>query len=84
VKRIIKQRLINHYEENIFDTYFIGITSMAHCHPGSSRYELKQLSITECADKAYEMLIERRKRLAQTVDVEVGIDYPMVVLRHEY
>lgn len=79
MKRIIKQKLISQHEENIFDAYFIGIASMAHCHPGTTRYETKQLSISECADKAYEMLLERRKRLAQTEDVAIGIDYPLVM-----
>lgn len=47
-------------EKHIFDIYFIGIVSMAHCHPGTTREAGLNLSLEQCGDKALEMLRIRR------------------------
>lgn len=45
----------------VFDMYFAGIVSMAHCHPGTTRDAGLNLSLDECASKALDMLEVRRR-----------------------
>lgn len=57
-------------ERVVFDIFFAGIVSMAHCHPGAGvkkeGYDRagKALSIEGCADLALEMIETRRKIMA--------------------
>lgn len=48
----------------VFDMYFAGIVSMAHCHPGTTRDAALNLSLEACADKAMKMVDLRRKIIA--------------------
>lgn len=52
-------------EEHIFDIYFAGTVSMAHCHPACGRSNgiavAPKLTVEECADIALEMIEVRRK-----------------------
>lgn len=56
-------------ERVVFDIFFAGIVSMAHCHPGAGRSNgyaqappIK--SIDGCADLALEMIEKRREVMA--------------------
>ena len=51
------------HEEVVFDIYFAGIVSMAHCHPGSgsTRYGTTPKSLEGCADLALQMITIRRE-----------------------
>ncbi len=54
----------------LFDVYFAGVVSMAHCHPGSGRSNgygtaAPRLTLQECADLVIEMLKVRRQVMAQ-------------------
>lgn len=53
----------------VFDIFFAGVVSMAHCHPGAGRSNghgiADKLSIEECAQVALQMIEERRKYLPE-------------------
>lgn len=56
----------------VFDIFFAGIVSMAHCHPANGRSNgfaeaPPKKSIEDCADVALEMIEVRRRVLAPTV-----------------
>ncbi len=57
-------------EQMVFDVYFPGIVSMAHCHPANGRSNghataPEKLTIEQCADVALAM-IEIRRRVLET------------------
>lgn len=56
--------LIHDDEAFVFDAYFAGIVSMAHCHPGTTRDAGLNLSLDACAKKALEMVEIRRSIMA--------------------
>lgn len=55
----------------VFDIFFAGIVSMAHCHPGAGvkkeGYDRagRALSIAACADLALEMVEVRRQVMGE-------------------
>lgn len=55
-------------EHMIFDIFFAGTVSMAHCHPAAGRSngfaEAPTKTVEECADIALEMIEVRRKVLS--------------------
>lgn len=61
-----ESKYLEPYEIAVWDVYFTGITSMAHCHPGAGRSNghaeaPPKLSIRECAALALEMVEVRRE-----------------------
>lgn len=59
----------------VFDIFFAGIVSMAHCHPANGRSNgyseaPKPKSVEGCADLALEMIEVRRRVLGEQADVD--------------
>jgi hypothetical protein len=59
----------NYGEQNVFDMFFIGIVSMAHCHPGAGIWRndqgkyvtIDKPSLEDCAQLALDMIEVRRQ-----------------------
>jgi hypothetical protein len=56
-------------EQMVFDIFFAGCVSMAHCHPAAGRSNgygtAEKLTVEQCAELALEMVAVRRKVFAQ-------------------
>lgn len=60
---------LNDAEQMVFDIFFAGCVSMAHCHPAAGRSNgygtAEKLTVEQCADLALEMIAVRRKVFAR-------------------
>ena len=57
---------LNEHEQQLFDLYYIGIVSMARCHPSakwdkeSEDYTKEVPSLLDCANESLNMILTRR------------------------